>query len=89
MENNNKKPSLIFREEIKWVAFIILLVASGLFNYFTTIKQVDMTAYRVTKIEQARANAWEDYEEEHCEQTKLLQAIQNDIIKIKVKFDIE
>lgn len=86
---DNKKPSLIFREEVKWVVFIILLVVSGAFNYFTAIKRVDMTVYRVTKIEQARADAWEDYEEEHSDQTKLLQAIRDDIIKIKVKFDIE
>lgn len=88
-KNNEKKPLLIFRNEIQWIVFIVLFITSILFNYFTIIKQVDMTSYRVTKIETARAMVWEDYEEDCNEQTKLLRSIQNDIIKIKTKLDIE
>lgn len=90
MENNNdKKPSLIFRSEVQWIIFIVLFVTSILFNYFAVIKQGDMTAYRVTQIEEARAAAWDNYEGDCKEQIELLQTIQADIIKIKTKFDIK
>ena len=87
--NNGKKSSLVFREEVKWVVLIVLFVVSGLFNYFTTAKQVSMNDYKIGQIEIARADVWKEYAEAYSEQVKLLRVIRDDIIKIKVKLDIK
>ena len=86
---SNKKPTQVFKEEIKWLIFILLFVGSIIFNYFTTVKQVGLNTYRITAVETAREKAWEKYDINCKEQTEYLRTIKDDIIKIKTKLEIE
>ena len=87
--NNDKKPIQIFRSEIKWTIFIVLFVASVLFNYFTTMKQIILNTYRIEQVEMAREKAWAKYDINCEKQTKCLEDLRIDINKIKIKLGIE
>lgn len=87
--NNNKKPVQIIRNELKYLIFIILFVAGILINYLTVSNRVELNAYKITEIQKARAEAWNDYDINYDEQIKYLQDIREDVIKIKLKLNIE
>ena len=87
--NGNKKPTQVFRNEIRWLVFICLFIASILCNYFAVTTKVKSNAYRIGQIETARATAWDNYNSESKEQIIYLRVIRDDIIKIKTKLEIE
>ena len=76
-------PVKIIREEIKWVLIISMFASSVLINYFTVSKTLEMTVYRVTNIEEARAVIWEKHDIAANENTKKLESIGKDIAVIK------
>lgn len=79
----------VFKDEIKYIVFIALFISSVIFNYFTTVKQVDLNTYRIGKVETARIIAWDKYDINCEKQTQALEVITKDLIKIKVKLGIE
>lgn len=87
--DNNKKPIQTVRSEIKYLIFIILFVAGIIFNYLAISNKVEANTYRITVIEDARAEAWTKYYNSCEKQFECSQEMREDIIKIKVKLGIE
>lgn len=79
----------VFKDEIKYIIFIVLFISSVIFNYFTTVKQVDLNTYRIGEVEMARKEAWAKYDVNCEKQIEVLNTINNDIIKIKIKLGID
>lgn len=88
-DNNNKKPLDLIRGEVKYIILIIVFVTGIIFNYLTVSSRVDANSYRLTKIENARAEAWNKYYNSCEKQLVCSQQMKEDIIKIKVRLGIE
>ena len=78
-----------FKDDIKYLVFIIMFIGSIAFNYFTTVKQVGLNTYRIQQIETLRKEAWAKYDVNCEKQTQALERINKDIVKIKIKLGIE
>lgn len=89
MTDIQNKPTNTFREELKWIVFVLLFIGSIIFNYFTTVKQVGLNTYRIEQIETARKEAWAKYDSNCEKQIESLEKINKDIVKIKVKLGID
>jgi len=91
MEENNNKKSLVqkvFRDEAKWIIIIIGFVLSIFIPMLTYQKQNELNSYRITKIENARAEVWIKQDEINKKQTEYLAAIKEDLAIIKTKMGI-
>jgi len=84
-----EKTQSFFRNEVKWIAVIVVFTASVLFNYFAVMKAVNMNTYRVGEIEKDRTEKWSNYEKCTTERNDLLRDISMDIAIIKTKLEVE
>ena len=87
-KTNGRKFNFLFREEVKWIIFIVTIIFSIGSYYFVVKAQLNQNTYQITQIEQDRRLKWDRQDKITEQQSENLEIIKMDIAVIKSQLEM-